>query len=215
MSFWFYAQTKLLPCSEIDSCFLITAESCAWFLLAMVIAIALFSGARCPNICGKLRRISMHLVFKFHEFSFRILVKLQNCQFPSIWPPQKSSSVCQTLWGISPESLIVWWHVQTRWKEEEVLYIFAIQPLVRTQPQQYRFHIFWLLLMVKSDLTLAPCHLPRCFRSLRLCLFYHCGWRVSLEILSVGIRGSSMWLSRSTAWMRIFCLPSVSYMPSV
>jgi hypothetical protein len=51
-------------------------------------------------------------------------------------------------------------------------------------------------------------HLPWCFRSVRLFLFYHCGWRVGLEILSIGIKSSSSirWC-RSTAWMRILIPP--------
>jgi hypothetical protein len=45
--------------------------------------------------------------------------------------------------------LILCGHANTRWKEEEVLYIFAIQLLVIVQPQKYQFHIFWLLLVAK------------------------------------------------------------------
>jgi hypothetical protein len=54
-------------------------------------------------------------------------------------------------------------------------------------------------------------HLPlwqNNFRSVRLFLFYHCGWRVSLEILSIGIKTSSStrWCW-STAWMHILISP--------
>jgi hypothetical protein len=84
------------------------------------------------------------------------------------------------------------------------------------------FYIFWLLLAVKSDLTLAskmkfqgivgrvePRHLPRCFRISWPFLFYHCGGRVDPEILFISIKSSSSirWC-RSTAQRRIFHLSS-------
>jgi hypothetical protein len=51
-------------------------------------------------------------------------------------------------------------------------------------------------------------HLPRCFKSVLLSLFYRCGWRVGLMILSVGIKcPSSLRWRRSTTWMRILTLP--------
>jgi hypothetical protein len=46
---------------------------------------------------------------------------------------------------IEPEPLIGWKQVNTRWKAEDVLYLFGIRLSTKFQIKQYQIEIFWLL----------------------------------------------------------------------
>jgi hypothetical protein len=141
---WFCSRTESSSILENTIYFQISVKYFTSCYLPMAVSIARFIGMRHANIHWKsdedvyafswknLMKMSTRSVFnvsgvfvlKFGQ-RFEILSFLQTC------PAQNSSSICQLRENISPEFLIVWRCMNTRGKEEEVLYIFAIRLLVR------------------------------------------------------------------------------------
>jgi hypothetical protein len=57
---------------------------------------------------------------------------------------------------IESEPLIGWRQVNTRWKSEDVLYLFGIRLSTKFQINQYQIVMFWLLLAVKTESASLP-----------------------------------------------------------
>jgi hypothetical protein len=125
---------------------------------------------------------------KFLEFLFRIFgQRFEIVSFPPIYSAefqQRSSTSMKLIsWTIDPMKACEY-SLEIEWS----LLYRSIQLLPWIQSQQYPFHIFWLLLVVKSDFMLVSrlsflglvgraehYNFPWCFTSVWLLLFYGCG----------------------------------------
>jgi hypothetical protein len=83
---------------------------------------------------------------------------VKNSVFPggSSLSAQIYSSLTDVKKFITLKPFILSRRVNNRWKEERVFYNYSIGIPVRLQTCQQQNWIFWLLLVVKSDLTSVP-----------------------------------------------------------
>jgi hypothetical protein len=126
---WFYSW-KSFSVVKNSICFWISVKFFALCRLVMTIAVALFIGSRRTNIWWKPEEdVNTFGIQSFWSFHFEFWSKIQYSHFPQICPVQNSSSIHQLRYNISPEPLIAWRHVNTRWKVKEVLYIIFYSTL--------------------------------------------------------------------------------------